>query len=304
MGYEPPIPLGYFGPKSMKHVDLFVDVKAHQTYHRLCHAYDLEGKILWYRINGGKPEHVIKLDGTDCGDEVHPPCPVLTPNQWYRLEWEKDFVNEGGKQPATRDRRTPWTAYVCWPPLFSFRKYYEERGRVDAPDRPICLIHNLHGWGYGALVEPFRELGILMHGDRSPDGLVNHRQVPHLLSKALAYVHLKSNDAPGYALYEALAAACPVVCTRRLIWRCKMQDLFIPNETCLVFDRETHDGLTLEDVVNCTAEVKGHLERLCDPVENRRIGMNGHKRLKELMWSVNREEDVASLKAFMERNFV
>jgi len=114
-------------------------------------------------------------------------------------------------------------------------------------------------------------------------------------------VHLKSSDAPGYSLYETLAAGCPAVVTRRLIWRNHMQDLFEPGVTCLVFDRETHDGLTEDDVQDCTREVKEHLERLQDPTENQRIGLAGHNRLKEIMW--DKSKDSEHLSNFMEKMY-
>jgi hypothetical protein len=82
-----------------------------------------------------------------------------------------------------------------------------------------------------------------------------------------------------------------------------MGDLLVPGETCLTFDRETHDGLTDDDVAGCTAEVRDHLERLRDPVENARIGDAGRARLREVMWSADRAEDVESLRAFMGRHF-
>jgi hypothetical protein len=168
---------------------------------------------------------------------------------------------------------------------------------------PLCLIHNIAGWGYRDLLDHMRGLGVRCHGAGSPDGLVQHREIPVRLSTALAMVHLKSSDAPGYALYEALAAGCPLVCTRRLIWRCQMQELLIPGKTCLVFDRETHEGLTVEDVVECTREVGEHLQRLADPTENRRIGEAGRQRLKEVMWSADREGDLTSLRTFLQRQF-
>lgn len=146
-----------------------------------------------------------------------------------------------------------------------------------------------------------RQIGVKCYGVRSPDGLIPHSEIPGRLSQTLAMVHLKSNDAPGYALYEALSAACPIVLTRRLIWRCQMQDLFIPGETCYVFDRETHDALSSEDVKECTIDVVEALERLSDPKENQRIGTNGLFRLKELMWDADRDGD--SFKEFMERMF-
>jgi hypothetical protein len=274
MGYEYPMSLPEVGVESMSSADLFVDVKAHRNLPRIVARWPgLKGKILWYRINGGQPEHVVN-DRGDHGDEINPGCPVLTPNQWY--------------QNAA-------SAYTCWPPFVRFDDYL--RGPEPWWGCGICLIHNIDGWGYQRLVENVRRLGVYCFGRGSPDGLIPHQRVPGELANALAYVHLKSSDAPGYALYEALAAACPVICTRRLIWRCRMQELLIPGETCLVFDRETHDGLTDEDVRNCTDEVSRHLSALRDPVYNRQIGQAGRERLKSIMWG--KEEDVASLRKFL-----
>lgn len=296
MGYDP-VALPEMGPDGMQKCDVYADVKAHRSCAKLVARWpNLQSRVLWYRINGGKPEHVINARG-DHGDEVNPPCPVLTPNQWYAFEGES---------------RWSWDhlAYTCWPPFVRFNEYnYPREGRhargmkhmVFEP--PICLIHGINGWGYGALIDSVRNLGVRCYGASSPDGLIQHREIPLRLSKALCMVHLKSSDAPGYSLYEALAAACPVICTRRLIWRCKMQSLFIPGETCLVFDRETHDGLTPEDVAECTRELTEHLARLQDPAENKRIGQAGRERLKAVMWSESKKEDVESLREFMGRHF-
>ncbi len=270
MGYEAPNLGGVQIPEMtfetfQRNECLLFDVKAHRNGPKLWAKFpQLQGKTYWYRINGGKPERV-----PGHGDEIDPPCPVVTPDLWYATDG-------------------PWAdkSYAFWPPFYRFGEYYSNRGRIkqDYSD-PICLIHNLSGWGYGALIKPFRdELKIKLYGSGSPDGLVPHHDVPNLLSNALCMVHLKSSDAPGSSLYEALAAACPVVCTRRLIWRNRMEELLVPNETCLVFDRETHDPLTPQDVLDCTQEVKGHLATLLDPKENERIGMNGLTRLKHLMW--------------------
>lgn len=287
MGYDWPIELPEAGVADMALPGVvYVDVKAHRNAERIWRKWP-NLQVLWYRINGGKPEVV-----QGCGDEINPPCPVLTPNRWYGLN-ENYIYDESDKCHEK--------AYCCWPPFYRFNNY--RFPRADGRP-PICLIHNLAGWGYAALVETFRrKLGIQCYGAGSPDGLLTHEMVPNLLRHALCMVHLKSSDAPGYAIYEALAAACPIICTRRLIWRCRMQELLIPDETCHVFDRETHEGLTAEDVRSCTEEVAHHLEALKDPGENKRIGEAGRKRLLELMWSPNRSSDVASLRAFMDWHF-
>ncbi len=288
MGYDLPMPLPSAGVADMARTDVvYIDVKAHRNGPLIWKRWpSLRDKTLWYRINGGKPEHVVRADGFDCGDEVNPPCPVLTPNQWY------DML-QPGEDPEGFD------SYVCWPPFHRWDDYqYPREIKYTAP---ICLIHSIGGWGYKDLIPHMQELGVKCHGDRSPDGLVNHREIPTLLSRTLAMVHLKSNDAPGYALYEAMAAGCPIICTRRLIWRCRMQELLIPGKTCLVFDRETHDGLTTEDVVNCRVEVAECLHLLSNPNRNREIGEAGRQRLKELMWTA--ERDGQSLREFLGRHF-
>ena len=287
-GYDKPMELGVAELSDMDTTSLFVDIKAHRSYDKLVRRWPrLENRILWYRINGGEPEHVVNERG-DHGNEIDPPCPILTPNRWYSYP---------GK---------PWSdkAYSCWPPFVRAAGYDFPRitGYMEGRyDNPICLIHNVEGWGYQKLIPGVRELGVRCYGVRSPDGLINHREIPVRLTKTLAMVHLKSNDAPGYALYEALAAGCPVICTRRLIWRCRMHELLIPDKTCLVFDRETHEGLTDTDVRNCLNEIRDHLDRLFNPLDNRRIGEAGREQLRKVMWKKTDPEDVESLSRFMER---
>lgn len=310
MGYERPFQLTPATPRHMEHCELYVDIKAHKFYPHLCKRWPrLEGRVLWYRINGGRPEHVVNARG-DHGDEVNPPCPVLTPNQWYRVTGETEYQGQDQYGHCTINWPTPWREslrqgrfYTCWPPFYRFGDYYDLQRRSGSNHPAVCLIHNVQGWGYQDLVPNMRALGVRIYGAGSPNGLVQHNQVPILLRSALAMVHLKSSDAPGYAIYECLAAGCPLICTRRLIWRCRMQELLIPNETCLVFDRETHDGLTPADVESCTAEVKQHLDRLTNPDENKRIGMAGHRRLRDIMWSEHKQQDVESLRDFFTHNF-
>lgn len=324
-GYDPPATeLGEAQVADMFTADLYVDVKAHRSYSKVIGEWpNLRGKVLWYRINGGRPEHVVNARG-DMGDEVNPPCPVLTPNQWYaacrrcggpgcyQCEDPAAVIDEDdncNQYPGER----PW-AYACWPPFVRAADY--EYPRPFDPNTnphnhhyrqkymaPICLVHNFQGWGYSTLLEVAREFGVRIHGLRSPDGLLSHREVRVQLADCLAYVHLKSSDAPGYSLYEALSAACPVVCTRRLIWKNRMEDLLVPGETCYAFDRPTHDPICPEEVAEVRAELGAALKALSSSQENRRVGENGRRRLKELVWSKDRPEDVESLKNFFAKNF-
>ena len=111
--------------QEMESADLYVDIKAHRCYDKVVRRWpNLAGKVLWYRINGGKPEHVVNARG-DHGDEVNPPCPVLTPNQWYKDALCTDPMNPKYGAP------TPWAgrAYTCWPVFCRFNDYYTTHGR-------------------------------------------------------------------------------------------------------------------------------------------------------------------------------
>ncbi len=317
MGYEPPLPLDEVGISSMyKSNTLYVDVKAHRNYEKVVQQWpNLKNRVLWYRINGGKPEIVPGK-----GDEVNPPCPILTPNLWYAdkeipdntpLEYEKMvdpgecYIGETMMPPGRNMKLAPWKekSYAVWPPFYRIDEYYPKLGRKYPYGPPVCLIHNLEGWGYGKLIEPLKKLGVQFYGQGSPNGLIPHSKVPELLSNALCMIHLKSSDAPGYALYESLAAACPVVCSRRLIWRNRMESLFLPGETCQVFDRETHEPLSDEDVNQCMYDIGNCIKNLSDRQYNNYIGLSGRARLKEVCWSSSNPSDVSSLNEFMRRNF-
>jgi hypothetical protein len=292
-GYDPPMELPTAGPAAMPFADLFVDIKAHRNGSRVVAKWpELKGKVLWYRINGCEPEHCVNTKG-DHGDEVNLTCPILTPNLWYRCD-PRDSKDWKAGTPTGPN----WggMAYSIWPP---YHRFHEHLPRHDPPHTaPLCLIHNLAGWGHGAIIDGFRAMGVRCHGVGSPDGLIPHRECVARLTRAVAMVHLKSSDAPGYALYESLAAGCPVVCTRRLVWRNRMEELFVDGETCLLFDQPTHGPL---DVAECEREVRCHLERLRDPAENKRIGEAGRSRLLDLMWRADRDGD--SLREFMRRWF-
>jgi len=337
MGYSVAAPLPQVGLEALDRKDtLVVDVKAHRNYDRILkHKPNLAGRILWYRINGGQPEHVVNARG-DFGDERNPPCPILTPNLWYKQEFEDvpcdecppeeqiDLTDQGLPRIAFKPYHSkcggrgvlsvemPWRgkSFACWPPFSRISEYNVLRRPGDGVNEtwkkyanPVCLVHNLQGWGYGNLIERVRQLGVRCYGLGSPDGLLQHGEARIRLESALALVHLKSSDAPGYALYEALASGCPIICPRRLIWRNRMEDLLVENETCLCFDRETHDSLSPEEAVTCSAEIEKHLKYLSSNRNNKKIGLAGRERLQEVMWSSKRDKDVESLRNFFKKNF-
>ena len=138
---------------------------------------------------------------------------------------------------------------------------------------------------------------------RSPDGLVQHREVKALLTRTLCMVHLKSSDAPGYALYEALASGCPIIVSRKLAWKNRMGDLLEPSVTCLAFDRETHDPFAPGEVEQYVGEINEHMQQLRYPAVNRKIGEAGRQRLLDLVWKSTSAVDVGSLHDFWRRNF-
>ena len=137
-GYDRPMSLPEAGPSDVNDKDVvWCDIKAHRNAPRIEKEWPkLKGRVIWYRINGGEPEHVIK-NGEDFGDETNPPCAgILTPNRWY----------EGHPR-----------AFSCWPPFYRADEYNWTRDQPHFHE-PLCLIHNLTGWGYGALVDNVRKL--------------------------------------------------------------------------------------------------------------------------------------------------
>jgi glycosyltransferase involved in cell wall biosynthesis len=319
MGYDP-VHVPTAGPHLMESCDLYVDVKAQRCHDKVVARWPrLQGKILWYRINGSSPEHVVRYaaDGSgrvqeDCGNEVDVPCPVLTPDLWYRLDPSRDCDERGrhfsellAPSSPLREGGADWAgmAYPCWPPFVRAGEYATPRVNDSIGyEAPVCLVHNARGWGYERLFPHLQKMGVRILGAGSPDGLVRHSDVPRLLSRALCLVHPKSSDAPGYALYEALAAACPVVCPGRMVWRCAMHDLYKSGETCLTFDdRDSHDELTPAQAQEDADAIGRHIAALMDRNYNRRVGEAGRSRLRPVSWAQDRDGD--ALRAWMRRHF-
>ncbi len=283
MGYDRP--QGVVASGDLDSVDLYADVKAHRNGPKVWEiAPRLKGRTMWYRINGGMPE--ITPQG---GDELHFEMPIITPNVFYRDD-PTSYADYTGNLSGEN-----WggLAYVCWPPFARATEFLD----VAAEDRsqpPVCLIHNVNGWGYRDLVEPLRDaVGLKCFGSHgSPDGLVAHRDVLDLLTKARCMVHLKSNDCPGYSLYEAIFAGCPLVVSRRLIKRMRMQELFVEDETCLCFDVEGDSrGCGPLDVEKCTVEVRAAIDMLADDRIAETLADKALDRLTNLIWDEHRDAD-------------
>lgn len=272
---------------------IVIDTKAHRNGPKLWSRWSsLQTRTLWYRINGGRPCIVESK-----GNELEPPCPVLTPDQWYR----PDKPLNGTIPQSTLDK-----SYSFWPPYARWSDHWRPRKTTYTP--PVCLVHGLNGWGYGEVGEELRKsIGLKCHGGYgSPDTMLRMDLVPEALSQAICLVHLKSQDCPGYSLYEALASGCPVVVSRMLIEWCKMSDLFIEGETCLCYDKgmvDTPAGYEPIDQVGCVNEIKKCVGELKDPVLNRKIGEAGRAMLRKLMWSSQAHSSTQSLTDFLNRMF-
>jgi hypothetical protein len=281
MGYDP-VDFPEATPDDVSRCDLYVDIKAHRNGPKLWNVWPhFEGRTLWYRINGGKPEITAKG-----GDEVNLTIPILTPNLWYR-----DNDNWGGM------------AYACWPPFAKWEQYQTTR-RLEKT-AAICLIHNLKGWGLSEIAGILRDRlgsdGIRFYGAGSPDDVLQHSEVPELLRSAICLFSPKTSDCPGYSLYEALAAACPILLPRRLIERMRMEELFEHGETCVCFGDPYQTDWEGANAEACAQEILDSLEWLGALHENRRIGRAGRDRLRKLMW--NEERDGDSFRAWMATHF-
>ncbi len=196
-------------------------------------------------------------------------------------------------------------AYTFWPPYPAEQEYLtvNRSGRDNFTD-PYCVCHNLYAWGYGEIVDLCVEkYGLSGYGNGSPAGQIAHRDLPAVTATSKALIHLKVVDCPGWALYEALLAGCPVITGRTLNSRMLAYDLLEDGETCLEFGvPASHDyGRGDVELDQCLTDIGEALERLSNPDENYRIGQNGRQRLINLMWNVKR--DGADFNEFMTRWF-
>lgn len=181
--------------------------------------------------------------------------------------------------------------------------------RVHDYGPPICLTHNLNGWGYGEVGEILSdEVGLKCYGGYgSPDGLYPYDKTPNLVRKSVCLVHLKSQDCPGYSLYEAMALGVPLVLSRMLIDWCKMHELFVEGETCLCFDEGSSEGGAKDgkvfpiNAVECAREAAERVRQLQDPVLNAKIGLAGKAALNKIMWSPRATSSLESLTKFLGR---
>lgn len=275
------------GPDDLRRCDLFVTVK-HYNLPLLLRAFPfLQGKLLWFDINGGEPGKYID----PAPQKTYPwtvPVPYVSANKRYA---------EGTKTTGPR--------YVCWPPLIEAEKdrHLNLAHRRESSGPPLCLVHNAYHWGYGWAVDGLREqVGLKAYGSHgSPDGLLPPDRIPNLLRTAVCYIHLKGHDCPGYSLYRALLAACPVILTRQFVEFTGFTDLYEDGQTCLMVDDDASlDFPARSDllVANFAAAI-GRLKR--DPDLAKRIAGQGRRRLNDLMWRTDR--DGPSFEQFLQTAF-
>lgn len=227
-------------------------------------AFREDTKNLLFLINGGS------RGKNDFG------VPTVTSNFWF----EKAF-----------------RVYVPWYNRFNIRP----RGKLNEYEKPMGLLHGGYGWGFSRYFPRLRDY-IDVWGHRSPNGILPQIAVKDKLAKTLAFVHLKSQDAPGYALYEAFASAVPIIVPRFFVKNTMFHDLFIDGETCFMFDNDDAAARdeTSEQRQRVVDQIKEIIERLKDPEENYRIGVNGLFKWHELTrWTSKKRDNFA---AYLKQN--
>jgi hypothetical protein len=330
LGYDRVVPeIREATVRDLDRADLFVEIKVRNVERITSHWPRLRGRVLYWRVNGAQPEICPKG-----GDEVNLPCPVATACLWYGTERYRHGRDVSGQRQSTlehlasrpvtleeevelarsiRYHDTESNSYVFWPPYPRSADYTKfDRDKVNGPPNvnyeyspPFTICHSVRAWGYGPIVSECVDLGVWMYGNNSPAGQIPHVRVANIVATGKALVHLKSVDCPGWALYEALLAGCPVVTGRLLNSRMLAHDLLKHGETCYEFGvpASLEYGRGDMDYPRCLEDIKVALDRLSDPQENRRVGENGRRRLNQLMWSDRNPDNVRTFREFMGRHF-
>lgn len=260
--------MGYYQARikptdTLEGFDMFFDLKLQDLEAMLEIHPDIKGAL--YVINGG-------CDGYEHYG-LH--YPTITNNFWIK------------------------NAFHVWSPPVDDYTPREEMGK----DTPIGLLHNAYGWGFTSYInEIVKKTEVRIYGDYgSPAGKIKNEQVEEKMRDSLCFLHLKSSDCPGWALYEAFETATPVVLPSLLAARMKMEEMYIDGETCLtfgdnIFEQDKDDPRIIREEVDkempaAIDELCEKVEKLKDPEYNKKIGMQGHLHWKKLTeWTPEKQE--------------
>lgn len=253
MGYRP-AEIPFVEETALETCDLYVDMKRKDA-DDIIKAYPrLKGRTICYVINGGWDDYEDYCDY----------YPTITNNFWIK------------------------GAYHVWSPIEWDITPKDTVG--DEP--PIGLLHNARNWGFNKIMdEVIDKTGLRVFGSYgSPMGILPNDKVEEYLKRTSCFVHLKASDCPGWALFEAMATATPLVITEFFVKRMGFEDMYIDGKTCLMWGQgsfELKDDKNIVEYIDQNADrmveqIADCVEKLKDPEYNYYIGHQGYKKWKEL----------------------
>jgi len=165
-----------------------------------------------------------------------------------------------------------------WPPYYG---PLDQSPRGSIGKNLITVIENACGWSNVGVLEQLRddpEARLELYGGGPPPWALRIPQVELFakMRESLAMYHPKPFDTPGLDVMEAALQAVPIIFCPDWMRPTEATDVFEPGVSCLV--AETQKMAVLDAA-----------KRLRDPDENRRIGLEGRRRLLIAAdWPLNR----------------
>lgn len=238
----------------------------------------------------------LKLNEGETMKTIHPDINLAL----YVINGGKDgYEDYGNHYPTITNNFWVKNAFLVYSPMVGEMKVKEKPGT----EPPIDLLHNAYNWGFGShLNNIIEKTGLRVFGSYgSPMGIIHNDQVEEYLHNTTAFVHIKSSDCPGWALWEAFATGTPVVVPSLFIKRMHFEDLYIDGETCLtwgdnLFEDILHEPGVFKEFIDrempkAIEELASKVELLKDPEYNTKIGMGGHNKWKELTeWTAEKQQ--------------